>query len=176
VCCRKPSSLGLLVCGAPLASVSRNRLSPIASRPALLTKRASWICPRSTVAPAASTPWTFGRDGAIVRSRDVLRDGDVRIKLDSRQWSPAGRFDPARKTHRVYSRWFRPGAGSERSLPRGWQCPVPCRCSPSEPWDMTRPVACQFHTGADLNAGRDDRAVASEVSVPMRRRFWYRRS
>src|SRR3954466_5271192 len=40
-----PSVFGTPSCGVPEAGVSTNRLSPLACRPALLTKRVSTNCP-----------------------------------------------------------------------------------------------------------------------------------
>src|SRR5690606_27633397 len=54
-----PSAPGLPVVGAPLAGVSTNRLSPIASRPVLLAKRASSSRPISCgTGSLSSVTWT----------------------------------------------------------------------------------------------------------------------
>ncbi|MCY1352677.1 hypothetical protein D9M69_389880 [compost metagenome] len=47
-CCTVPRPVrpGVPTCGAPLAAVSRNRLPPMASRPAGLMKSAVWMLPR----------------------------------------------------------------------------------------------------------------------------------
>ncbi|MNJ59844.1 hypothetical protein D3C81_1679730 [compost metagenome] len=46
-CCTTPKPLrpGVPICGAPLAAVSRNRLLPMACRPAGLMKSAVWMLP-----------------------------------------------------------------------------------------------------------------------------------